>query len=131
VSRLVVEDEAALRALNQRILQRSGYTVLLAADGEEARRICQEHRGRIHVALVEVVLPGSGGRIVADRIVQQRPETRIVHTPGYSDSVPITAAAVRIASTNQILSNTTFNVFINSGTSAAADADFTFIVTGR
>jgi hypothetical protein len=44
---------------------------------------------------------------------------------------PTTAAAFRIASTNQLLSNTTFNVFINSGTFAAADADFTFIVTGR
>jgi len=49
----------------------------------------------------------------------------------YIGGQPTTAAAVRIASTNQILSNTTFNVFINSGTFAAADADFTFIVTGR
>jgi hypothetical protein len=42
-----------------------------------------------------------------------------------------TAATMRIASTNQLLSNTTFNVFINNGLFAAADADFTFIVTGR
>ncbi|MGB8167472.1 MAG: DNRLRE domain-containing protein [Chthoniobacteraceae bacterium] len=49
----------------------------------------------------------------------------------YSGAQPTTAAAVRIASTNQLLSNTSFNVFVNSGTFAAADADFTFIVTGR
>lgn len=49
----------------------------------------------------------------------------------YVGGQPTTAATMRFASTNQLLSNTTFNVFINSGTFAAADADFTFIVTGR
>jgi hypothetical protein len=49
----------------------------------------------------------------------------------YIGAQPTTAAAIRFAATNQLLSNTTFNVFINNGLFAAADADFTFIVTGR
>lgn len=49
----------------------------------------------------------------------------------YIGAQPPTAATFRIASTSQLLSNTTFSVFINSGTFAAADADFTFMVTGR
>jgi hypothetical protein len=49
----------------------------------------------------------------------------------YIGAQPTTAANCRIASTAQLLSNTAFNVFINSGTFVAADADFTFIVTGR
>jgi hypothetical protein len=49
----------------------------------------------------------------------------------YIGAQPTTAAGMRIAATNQLLSNTTFNVFINNGLFAAADADFTFIVTGR
>jgi hypothetical protein len=49
----------------------------------------------------------------------------------YIGAQPTTAATMRIASTNQLLSNTAFNVFINNGLFAAADADFTFIVTGR
>jgi len=81
---LVVEDEAALRTLNERMLQRHGYTVLLAANGEEAQRICQDHRGPIHIALVDVMLPGKGGRAVAEWITQQRPETRIVYMSGYT-----------------------------------------------
>jgi hypothetical protein len=44
---------------------------------------------------------------------------------------PTTAASCRIASTGQLLSSTAFNVYINSGTFVAADADFTFVVTGR
>ena len=82
---LVVEDEAPLRALTERILRRYGYTVLLAANGEEAQRICKDHRGPIHLALMDVVLPGRGGRVVAEWITQQRPETRIVYMSGYTD----------------------------------------------
>jgi len=49
----------------------------------------------------------------------------------YIGAPPTTAATMRFASTGQNLSNTTFNVYSNNGTFAAADADFTFIVTGR
>jgi hypothetical protein len=49
----------------------------------------------------------------------------------YIGAQPTTAAAFRTASVNQLLSNTAFGVFINNGNFAAADADFTFIVTGR
>ena len=54
-----------------------------------------------------------------------------VASVSYIGAQPASAAAIRFASTNQLLSNNTFNVFINNGTFAAADADFTFIVTGR
>ena len=46
-------------------------------------------------------------------------------------SQPTTAATYRMIATDQLLSNNTFIVFTNSGLFAAADADFTFIVTGR
>jgi hypothetical protein len=49
----------------------------------------------------------------------------------YVGAQPTTAANYRMISTAQLLSSTAFNVFTNSGTFAAADADFTFIVTGR
>ena len=46
-------------------------------------------------------------------------------------SQPTTAATYRMIATDQLLSSSVFNIFTNSGTFAAADADFTFIVTGR
>ena len=49
----------------------------------------------------------------------------------YAGAQPTTAANVRFAATAPLVSNTAFNVFTNSGTFVAADADFTFIVTGR
>lgn len=83
---LVVEDEASLRALTKRMLQRYGYTVLLAANGEEAQRVCTEYQGPIHVVLMDVVMPGKSGRAVGDWIEQCRPETKIIYLSGYTDN---------------------------------------------
>jgi len=49
----------------------------------------------------------------------------------YIGAQPTTAAGVRIAAADQLLSSTAFNVYTNNGLFAAADADFNFIVTGR
>jgi two-component system cell cycle sensor histidine kinase/response regulator CckA len=81
---LVVEDTASLRRLNERILQRYGYRVLIAANGTQAQQICAEHRGPIHVVLMDVMLPGDSGPIVGEWIAQRRPETRIIYMSGYT-----------------------------------------------
>ena len=46
-------------------------------------------------------------------------------------SQPTTAGAYRMIAVDQLLSTTAFTVFVNSGTFAAADSDFTFVVMGR
>ena len=83
---LVVEDEASIRALAERVLRRHGYTVLLAASGEEAQRVCAGHRGPIHVVVTDVVMPGMSGRAVGEWIGQQRPEAKIIYMSGYTDN---------------------------------------------
>jgi two-component system cell cycle sensor histidine kinase/response regulator CckA len=83
---LVVEDEAALRRITERILRAHGYTVLLAANGSEAQRVSDEHRGPIHAVLMDVVMPGPSGRLVADWMAQARPEARIIYLSGYTNS---------------------------------------------
>jgi two-component system, cell cycle sensor histidine kinase and response regulator CckA len=80
---LVVEDNAPLRRLNERILQRYGYTVLTAANGVEAQHVCTGHAGPIHIVLVDVIMPGDSGPTVAAWITERRPETRIIYTSGY------------------------------------------------
>ena len=81
---LLAEDDRFLRKAAETTLKQQGYTVMTAADGEEAQRVCQDHRGPIHIALVDVMLPGQGGRAVAEWITQQRPEIRIVFMSGYT-----------------------------------------------
>jgi PAS domain S-box-containing protein len=84
---LVVEDDSALRTLSLRILERRGYTVLAAGDGERAQQICAEYQGSIHAVLMDVVMPGRNGREIADWIRQRRPEIKVVYTSGYTDGV--------------------------------------------
>ena len=55
---LLVEDDDRVRALVSNMLRKNGYTVLLASAGDQALEIAARHRGRIHLLLTDVVMPG-------------------------------------------------------------------------
>ena len=80
---LVVDDEEGLRTLARRLLQRQGYTVLIAANADEARRLFEQHRS-IDVLLTDVVLPGASGLELARQLVAQRPMLKVVYMSGYT-----------------------------------------------
>jgi two-component system cell cycle sensor histidine kinase/response regulator CckA len=81
---LLVEDDATVRNLCQRILERGGYAVLVASDGEEAIDICGAHGDRIDLALLDVVLPKLGGRGIYERVKDRYPRMRFLFASGYS-----------------------------------------------
>jgi two-component system cell cycle sensor histidine kinase/response regulator CckA len=83
---LLAEDEDGVRALVLEVLQRSGYTVLEARDGEEAMTLSAGHTGPIHLLLTDVVMPKLGGGRLARRLTRQRPETRVLFMSGFADS---------------------------------------------
>ena len=57
---LVVDDAAGLRELTRRLLQRQGYTVLVARNADEALQLF-ERNASIDVILTDVVMPGGSG----------------------------------------------------------------------
>jgi signal transduction histidine kinase/CheY-like chemotaxis protein len=81
---LIVEDEAAVRLLAQRILKAAGYTVLTAADAVAALTLLAGG-GVVNLLVTDVVLPGMSGRDLADRVSRARPEVKILFTSGYTD----------------------------------------------
>jgi two-component system, cell cycle sensor histidine kinase and response regulator CckA len=81
---LLAEDEEAVRALARHVLRECGYTVLEAADGEEALRVAGAHPGPIHLLATDVVMPRLGGRELAERLLPQRPGTRLLYLSGYA-----------------------------------------------
>jgi len=87
---LLVEDEPMVRAPTARTLREHGYTVLEAANGEEALRIAQEQPGlAIQLLLTDVVMPHIGGRDVAARLKALHPTLKVVFASGYTDDVVV------------------------------------------
>jgi two-component system, cell cycle sensor histidine kinase and response regulator CckA len=86
---LLVEDEEMLRNLSRIVLRKHGYTVLEAAHGAEALAICQSHEGPIDLLVTDVVMPILGGRELADRVSQLRPDTKVLFVSGYTDDAVV------------------------------------------
>jgi CheY-like chemotaxis protein len=82
---LLAEDEDMVRNLVRESLEMHGYTVLEAANGEEALLICQRHEGPIHVLLTDVVMPRMGGKELAEHLTLSHPDMRVIYMSGYAD----------------------------------------------
>src|SRR6266850_1046647 len=81
---LVVDDAAGLRELARRLLQRQGYTVLVAGNADEAFELF-ERNASIDVLLTDVVMPGVSGPELTRRLVERRPDLRVIYMSGYTD----------------------------------------------
>lgn len=92
---LIAEDEDAVRSLSRRILERRGYTVLVARDGEEALGICADHAGGIDLLLTDVVMPRMSGRELAERVAALEPDMRVLFMSGYTEDEMLRRGIVR------------------------------------
>jgi CheY-like chemotaxis protein len=82
---LLVEDEAAVRGLASRILEKQGYRVIAAQHGREAMEIASKEEGHIHLVLTDVVMPGMNGRGLVERLSGIRPRIKSLYMSGYTD----------------------------------------------
>jgi DNA-binding response OmpR family regulator len=82
---LLVEDEESVRELVRETLKKNGYVVLEAADGDEGLRLAEQYRGPIHMMISDVVMPGMGGRELAQNITTSHPEMKVLFVSGYTE----------------------------------------------
>jgi PAS domain S-box-containing protein len=83
---LVVEDNASVRAIAARTLRELGFHVLEATNGAEALRVAAGFEETIHLLLTDVVMPHMGGRELAAKLKEARPEIRVMYTSGYTQN---------------------------------------------
>ncbi len=81
---LIVEDEPMVRAVAERALERQGYTVETASDGEEALALFAEGKN-YDLIVSDVVMPNMDGPTMARALRVQRPDMRILFMSGYAE----------------------------------------------
>jgi len=87
---LLVEDDEPLRKLVSQILERTGYSVVSASNGEEALRLIDSpgHAG-IDLLISDVVMPGIGGKALAEQLQARLPDLKVLYISGYPDEAVV------------------------------------------
>ena len=83
---LVVEDNLGVREVTKAMLERCGFSVLAAEDGEQGVRLFQENSAEIRAALVDLIMPGIDGQTTIKRIRELQPNVKVILTSGHSET---------------------------------------------
>jgi CheY-like chemotaxis protein len=81
---LLVEDEVSIRRAARRVLERFGYRVVTAADGEEGLARWREQRGAIDLVVSDAIMPRMGGGALYERLRAEDPAVRFLLCSGYT-----------------------------------------------
>jgi len=82
---LLVEDNEDVRNFSRRTLKQQGYTILEARNGLEALRLSRNYESNIDMLLTDVVMPTMNGKILVDRIRQERAGIKVLFMSGYAN----------------------------------------------
>ena len=88
---LLVEDEPSVRTLVRDELRKLGYRVVEAKNGVEACLLATQQAASLQLLLTDVVMPGMGGRELAQHLSVIKPDLRTLFISGYMDDVGIMA----------------------------------------
>jgi PAS domain S-box-containing protein len=91
---LVVEDGEELRVLIRQALQKWGYTILEARNGEEGVSVCEQHAGQIDLLLIDIILPHIRGPEVAAWIKSAYPKMKVLFMSGYTDNALVNQGVI-------------------------------------
>ena len=83
---LLVEDDDGVRSVTRSALEKYGYEVVTASNGEEALRVYETHGGKFDLVLTDVIMPLMSGRELADKLREKDSKIKILYFSGYTDN---------------------------------------------
>ena len=86
---LLVEDDSSVRILLRDALRKLGYHVIEAKHGLEACLLASQDLDRLDLLLTDMVMPGMGGRELAQHLITIKPDLRILFMSGFTDDIGI------------------------------------------
>ncbi|MBF0391001.1 MAG: response regulator [Desulfamplus sp.] len=81
---LIAEDDALVRSMISKIVEKAGYQTICAENGVRATELFDQHREKIDIAILDVVMPKMGGDKVMEHIRKISPDFPIIFLTGYS-----------------------------------------------
>ncbi|CAB1062897.1 PAS/PAC sensor hybrid histidine kinase [Olavius sp. associated proteobacterium Delta 1] len=81
---LLVDDEEMIAEIGKKMLERLGYSVLLAESGEKALQTYEAHRDSIDLIILDMIMPDMGGSVTYDQLKAKDPDIRVLLSSGYS-----------------------------------------------
>jgi PAS domain S-box-containing protein len=84
---LVADDDASIRALTEKAFTMFGYTVITAANGNEALARFKENKDRIALVVLDIIMPEKNGKEVFDEMKKINPAVRGIFISGYTSDI--------------------------------------------
>jgi PAS domain S-box-containing protein len=84
---LLVEDDPGVREVTSRALRSGGYEVIVATASVDAPGIAAREEGPLHLLITDVVMPGLGGRDLAQQLRKVRPGLKVLFISGYAENI--------------------------------------------
>ncbi len=83
---LAVDDDRAILALMDEVLNEAGYRVLVADGGWSAIRQFESSPQDVELLLTDVIMPDLTGPVLAEKLRAQKPDLRVLFISGFHDA---------------------------------------------
>jgi PAS domain S-box-containing protein len=83
---LFVDDEKSILEIAKETLRMHGYNVKTAQSGEDALEIYNADKDKIDLIILDLIMPGKGGKKCLNDLVAINPRVKVLMTSGYSSS---------------------------------------------
>ncbi|HDO22792.1 MAG TPA: response regulator, partial [Nitrospirae bacterium] len=84
---LVAEDNKETSYFIKVVLEKSGYKVMISADGEDAIKRFMGNKDKIRLLILDVMMPGKNGKEVYDEIVKMSPDIKVIFVSGFTADI--------------------------------------------